>query len=265
MTAENKKNDQPTTTEPQRIVAEISELAGGLAHELRNPLSTMMINLKLLAEDLRDADASPEDVKRRALLKVNILRQEADRLQNLFDDFLNVTGKLHVQRTTGDLCQVVDGLAEFFEPSARSNGLELTVEHAQRPLLCLFDENLIRQALLNLLINAQQAMSKGGILRLVTARTGDRATVSVIDAGVGISPADRQRILRPFFSSKGDGNGLGLSITQRILEEHDGSLSFESELGKGTTFTVTIPLAETAPGPLAETAPEPPTEANPRD
>ena len=88
---------------------------------------------------------------------------------------------------------------------------------------------------------------------------------AVTDAGVGIAPADRQRILRPFFSSKGEGNGLGLSITQRILEEHDGSLSFVSELGKGTTFTVTLPLAESAPGPLAESAPGPPAEAGPHD
>lgn len=240
----HKTADQAAAAEPQRLVAEIAELAGGLAHELRNPLSTMMINLKLLAEDLREEGVSPEDVKRRALLKVDVLRGEAERLQGLFDDFLNVTGKLSVQTEVRDLCAVVDSLAEFFEPSARSSGLDLQVHHAQQPLLCLVDENLLRQALLNLVINAQQAMPDGGVLRLETRPLGDRALIAVVDDGVGIAEADRARILRPFFSTKGDGNGLGLSITQRILAEHNGGLSFESEPGKGTTFTVTLPLAD---------------------
>jgi two-component system sensor histidine kinase HydH len=240
-------------TEAQRAIAEIAELAGGLAHELRNPLSTMMINLKLLAEDLSDTDASPEDVRRRALLKVDTLRREAERLQSLFDDFLNLTGPCRLQRAKTDLNAVVARLIEFFEPLAHSEGIEVRTVGTQNPLVCPVDEKLLSQALLNIVVNAQQAMPEGGELTLTTAVEGDQAVLTVSDTGVGIAQSDRERILRPFFSTKASGNGLGLSLTRRVIQEHGGTLSFESELGRGTTFTIRLPLHP--PDPDAEQQP----------
>ena len=223
-------------------VAEMAALAGGLAHELRNPLSTMMVNLKLLAEDLGDPNAHPDDVRRRGLQRVDVLRREAERLQNLFDDFLRTTGPYRLQRRAIDLHRLTARVAEFFEPLARDHGVEMVLKPDGEPLSCEVDENLLNQAVLNLVINAQEAMPQGGRLTLATGRRGGQAVISISDTGVGIAPAQREHVLRPFFSTKGGGTGLGLSVTRRIVHEHGGEMSFDSEPGKGSTFTIRLPL-----------------------
>jgi len=239
-----------TFSAPQLTVAEVTELAGGLAHELRNPLSTMMINLKLLAEDLQDGGASFDDVRRRALLKVDALRREAERLQSLFDDFLNLTSPYKLDLAECDLNKIVARLVEFFDPMMHASKIKIFVHRTSGPLLCRVDEKLISQALLNLVINAKDAMPSGGELTITTALDGNRAVLSVADTGVGISEKDRDHITRPFFSTKAKGGGLGLSIIQRIALEHGGELSFTSRPGAGTTFTVRLPLD--GPGTVKE-------------
>lgn len=219
----------------------MTELVGGLAHELRNPLSTMMVNLKLLTEDLQDIDAPPEDTRRRALLKLDVLKREAERLQTLFDKFLNLTVSDGPELRETDINAVVRGLVEFFEPSAKNANVTIELALAPDPLTCHADETLLRQALLNIVINGQQAMPNGGTLRIVTDVRDNDVIIRVADTGTGVAREDRDRILRPFFSTKAGGNGLGLSITQRIIGEHGGSLSFESEPGEGTTFTIRLP------------------------
>ena len=204
----------------------------------------MMINLKLLAEDLQDLEAHPRDTRRRALLKVDVLRREAERLEVLFEEFLNLTGPCSLQRAPVDLNLVIARLVEFCEPLMKAHGVAVNVVDDAMPLICAADEKLLSQALLNIVINAQQAMPDGGELTITTGVDGNHALVSVRDSGVGIAEADRDRILRPFFSTKARGTGLGLSITRRIVEEHGGKLSFQSEMNKGTTFTIRLPLGD---------------------
>lgn len=242
MTTPDDLSNRPASTDPRRAVIELAELAGGLAHELRNPLSTIMINLKLLAEDLQDLDAHPRDVRRRAVLKVEVLRREAERLQSLFDEFLNLTGPYTLHRQAVDLNLVIARLVEFCEPLLSANGIRVTIDAARTPLQCPVDEKLLRQALLNIVINAQQAMLHGGELRIHVGADGDCASIAVTDTGVGIPPPYHDRVFRPFFSTKSGGTGLGLSITQRIIHEHEGTLTFHSEERKGTTFTIRLPL-----------------------
>lgn len=208
----------------------------------------MMINLKLLAEDLRDPGAHPDNVRRRALLKVDVLRREAERLQSLFDEFLSLTSPCRLERIDTDVNTIVARLVEFFEPLARNQNIEVQVSAPDKPVICGVDETLLSRALLNIVINAQEAMPDGGVLRVSTREEGDWAILAIEDTGVGISTQDREKILRPFFSSKGTGTGLGLSITQRIIQEHRGKLDFESKLGEGTTFTIRLPRAETLAG-----------------
>ena len=227
---------------PQLTVAEMTELAGGLAHELRNPLSTMMVNLKLLAENLQDADASFEDTRRRALLKVGVLRHEAERLQSLFDDFLNLTSPYHLELVERDLNEIVNRLVEFLESMLLSHGIRIAVHRPDTPVRCVVDEKLIGQALLNLIVNARDAMPDGGEITLATSTDTDWAVIRVTDTGMGIREQDRDRILRPFFSTKAKGGGLGLSITRRIALEHGGELSFSSTPGGGTEFLIRLPL-----------------------
>jgi signal transduction histidine kinase len=238
---DNQNASEPPEDARQRMVAELTALAGGLAHELRNPLSTMMINLQLLAEDLEDRRTDPETMRRRALLKVHTLRREAERLQSLFDKFLGLTGAYHLQRTETDINAVVAALAKFIEPQTRRNGIDIRLALTRDPLVFSADPNLLRQALLNIVINAQQAMPSGGVLTIATAWQGDDAVIAISDTGVGIAAEDCERVFQPFFSTKAEGNGLGLSITRRIIREHGGSLSFESEPGAGTTFTIRLP------------------------
>ncbi len=224
-------------------VVEMAELAGGLAHELRNPLSTMMVNLKLLAENLQDGSANFDDVRRRALLKVDVLRREAERLQSLFDDFLNLTTPCTLQRFQCDLNKVVARLVEFFEPMLKSCGIVLDVSVAHGPVWVSADEKLLSQALLNLVVNAQEAMLQGGTLTLSTSKEDGHALIRVADTGVGISESNRDRILRPFFSTKSKGTGLGLSITRRIVQEHSGELEFAGNTPQGTIFTIWLPIS----------------------
>ncbi|MCH7839315.1 MAG: two-component sensor histidine kinase [Planctomycetes bacterium] len=224
-----------------RVIAETTELAGGLAHELRNPLSTILINLKLLAEDLQDLDVDPEQTRRRTLLRVDTLQGEAERLQILCDDFLNLTGPCRVQREPTDLNALLARLVIFLEPLARQNDIRLEQRDPDAKIICQVDERRLSQAVLNLLINAQQAMPDGGLLRLSARRDGPGAIIEVSDSGAGITPEHREQVLRPFFSTKVGGTGLGLSITRRIVEAHDGALTFESTVGRGTTFTIRIP------------------------
>ena len=225
-------------------MSELVELAGGLAHELRNPLSTVMINLKLLSEDLSDVSTPFDDTRRRALRRLDTVRGECERLQALFDDFLNVAGPCRPQRDPVDLNAVVARLAEFLEPLATARGVELVVVPGADRVVGAFDVNLISQALLNLAINAQEAMPDGGRLTIRIRHEGDAAVIEVEDQGVGIPLDMRDRVFRPFFSTKGTGTGLGLSITRRIVLAHGGSIDFASELGHGTTFTVRLPLRE---------------------
>lgn len=226
---------------PDPRVGELSELAGGLAHELRNPLSTIMVNLQLLSEDLRNAD--PDEV-RRARLKVDLVRHEAQRLKDLLDDFLQLAGPCGLERERVDLNCILEHLAEFFTPQAGRAGVRLRVDCSESPLECLIDRRLMEQALLNLLINAQEAMSDGGeIMMRAWNDGGGRAAVEVADTGPGIPPEARDRVFRAFFSTKARGTGLGLPTTQRIIREHRGSLDLHTEPGRGSQFVIRLPLA----------------------
>jgi len=222
---------------------EITELAGGLAHELRNPLSTIMIQLKLLTEDLNDPSVPEDDMRRRALLKVEALRREAERLQSLFDDFLALAGPSRMRKTEVDLIGVARNLVTFFEPVAKQSNVALRLEPNVDRLSLMLDERLMGQAFLNLVVNAQQAMHDGGTLVVRLTKERDAAIIEVSDTGVGIPAADRERIFRPFFSTKARGTGLGLPITRRIIREHGGELTFCSRPEGGATFTIRLPLS----------------------
>lgn len=231
------------TARTERQVIEVSELAGGLAHELRNPLSTIVLNLELLSEDLRQAPQIDAEVRRRGLMKIDSIRQQADRLQSLLDDFLRLVGPASLQTAAVDLNDVVRKLVEFFGPQAANSGIRIRAHYHSAPLPCLLDVRLMEQALLNLLINAQEAMPQGGDLLITTAAGEGRARLEVTDTGVGIPPADRDKIFRPFFSTKPGGTGLGLCNTHRAITQHGGAIDVDSTPNVGTRFTVRLPLA----------------------
>lgn len=235
--------------------AELAELAGGFIHEIKNHLGTLGLNLQLLAEDFAEPETQRE---RRALTRVVRLQTECTRLVEVANDFLRFARIKELDLAPADLAQVVEEMIDFFGPTARTAGIELQrFLPSDLPPLRLHRE-LFQQALLNLMLNAQQAMPEGGSLTFqADCRTDadgrDWVCLSLIDTGRGMTPEVRGKLFRPFFSTRPGGNGLGLPTTRKIVEAHGGRIDVESEPGKGTKFTLRLPVPPAVP-PAAETS-----------
>jgi len=154
-----------------------------------------------------------------------------------------------------DLNEVVDDMIDFYSPQARSHALTVRHSFSPGPLTCRVDPGALKQVLLNLFINAQQAMDNGGELMIRTSREGNMAVTQINDTGKGIPPERLSTIFRPYHSSRSGGTGLGLATAKKIVEAHQGTITVHSEPGKGTSFTIALPLAETADGNDAAAAP----------
>ena len=218
---------------------EIARLAGALAHEIKNPLSTIRLNMELLAEDLGEPETAQQ---RRVLKRVDGVRRECSRLQSLLDDFLSFAKvrRLHLEPT--DLNHQIEDVLEFFAPEARDGGIEIV--HYLDPDLprVRLDREAFRQALLNLIINAKQAMPDGGQLMVRTAAQGATVAIIIIDTGCGMDEHTASKMFEAFFSTKPGGSGLGLPTTQKIIDGHGGRISVHSELGRGTQITIELPV-----------------------
>lgn len=219
---------------------ELGQLVGGLAHEIKNPLSTMNVNLQLLREDL--ARGGPPD-KQRCLRRLDSMRGESDRLREILDDFLRFAGKYELDFEKVDLRNVVEELTDFFSAQAEASHVLLRTTLPETPVPARVDVGLIKQAVLNLMINAVQAMSEGGelLVRVSTAR--GKGQVEVTDTGPGMDAETRSRIFDAYWSTRKGGTGLGLPTTRRIVREHDGNIRVDSEPGKGTRFIIELPMA----------------------
>jgi signal transduction histidine kinase len=217
---------------------EIARLAGSLAHEIKNPLSTIRLNMELLAEDL---GAPQTPAQRRAVKRVDVVRRECQRLQALLDDFLNYAKTRRLVLEPSDLNHQIEDVLEFFAPEADAAGIEVVRYLDPELPSVLLDREAFRQALLNLILNAKQAMSDGGQLVVRTAAQGDVVVVHLIDNGCGMNEQTASKMFEAFFSTKPGGSGLGLPTTQRIIAAHGGRINVQSELGRGTQITIELP------------------------
>jgi signal transduction histidine kinase len=218
---------------------EIARLAGALAHEIKNPLSTIRLNMELLAEDLGEPETPQQ---RRALKRVEVVRRECSRLQSLLDDFLNFAKVRQLHLEPSDLNHQIEDVLEFFAPEANDAGIEIVrYLDADLPRVRL-DRKAFRQALLNLIINAKQAMPDGGQLMIRTAAQGDMVAIILIDTGCGMDERTASKMFEAFFSTKPGGSGLGLPTTQKIVDAHGGRIHVQSELGRGTQITIELPV-----------------------
>ena len=237
-------------------LAELGSMTSGLAHEIKNPLSTLGLNAQLLAEDIADSQL-PQEERDRILRRLGTLGREAERLRNILSDFLRFAGRLKLDPQSCDLRVVLDELADFLGPQCQQAGVLLRTDLPERPLTAVVDPNLLKQALLNLMLNALQAMSptpespvpvneppiRRGELILRLEQGGGDARIHVIDTGPGIAPDRLEEIFRPYVSSKPGGTGLGLPTARRIVEEHGGRLVAHSAPGQGSDFVISVPLA----------------------
>jgi len=263
----------------QLVVAErlatVGKMAAHVTHEIRNPLSSIALNLELLEEQLgvlrasrgatsavgRDADAEAQ-----ALLRA--IGREVERLSGLSQQYLTFARQRPLDLEPEDVGSIAREGAEFVRRELEQHGIELELDVASDLPTVLADQGQIRQALLNLIRNAREAMPKGGRIAVRVRRAGDGGVALVVeDEGPGIDPDLYQHLFEPFFTTKSHGTGLGLAITQQIVKAHGGSIDCEPRTrdGTGTRFTLLLPGAPStsmptpAPTPL-RSSPENATE-----
>ncbi|MBM4111824.1 MAG: HAMP domain-containing histidine kinase [Phycisphaerae bacterium] len=230
-------------------IAELRAMTGGLAHEIKNPLSTLVLNAQLLREEVLDMDLE-EEARQRVSRRVETLSREAGRLGDILEDFLRYAGRVQLDRQPRDLREILDELVDFFRPQAEQAGTLLRVDAPHEPVVSLVDAGLLKQALLNLMLNAVQAMERSErrelLLRLEHGRHGaaGEARIHVIDTGPGIAPERRETLFLPYSSTRPGGTGLGLATTRRIVEEHGGRVTLFSEPGMGSDFVLHVPLGD---------------------
>ncbi|MDO5582192.1 MAG: ATP-binding protein [Planctomycetia bacterium] len=218
---------------------EIAQLAGGLAHEIKNPLSTIRLNMELLEEDLEDLPDSP--VQKRAREKVETIKRESIRLEDLLNEFLDFARAHRLELSAADPNKEMKEILDFFRPKAKNSGIEIIEFFTSDLPTIRIDKRSFHRAVLNLLLNSLQAMPGGGELLVRTRLCGSEVAIDLIDTGCGMDHNTIQKIFDPFFSTKQGGSGLGLPTVRKIIEAHGGRIAIQSEPGQGTQFTLTFP------------------------
>jgi signal transduction histidine kinase len=221
----------------QNQFQELAKLTGGLAHEIKNPLSTIKVNLKLITEDTQNDPDNPQ----RWLKKINVVQKETARLEQILDDFLRFIGKSELDLQNTDVNLLVNDMADFYTPQARAKNITVRLGLAKNPITCKIDPDMIKQVILNLFINATQAMNEGGELIIRTNMNDKNANIEISDTGTGIPPEEIDKIFQAYYTSRPAGTGLGLPIAKKIINAHNGNIAVNSQPGKGTSFTITIP------------------------
>ena len=219
-------------------LAEVGTLTGALAHEIKNPLSTVQLNLQLLQEDL----VPDNPAYSRLANRLKTCERETGRLREILDDFLRFAGKMELDCKPIELNRLCEDLFDFFLPQAQLQKVQLRLKQSPQAVAVSADERLIKQAVLNLMLNGVQAMPGGGEMILSVHKDTTEAAVDVIDTGTGIPPELLARIFDAYYSTKRSGTGLGLAMTRRIAHEHGGRVVVTSEPGKGSDFSLRLPL-----------------------
>ena len=217
---------------------EIAASAGRLAHEVRNPLSTISLNLELLEEELRDTE-TPRD--RRMHKKVQTLQRECQHLNLVVESFLQFIRTGTADRLPVNLNEAVNEFIEIFQPVAAAQKVEMIPHLAAQLPAVLLDQRMFRQVLFNLCQNALHAMPDGGRLELLTYERDGEVVLEIIDTGKGMDERTQAKMFDLFFTTKDGGSGLGLATVQRIVMAHDGQIECESALNRGTRFRIRLP------------------------
>jgi len=231
------------TAQEELLVAErmatVGRLSLRVAHEVRNPIAAIELNAEILQDILRGDHATDKD---EAVGLVSAIRDQVNALDALTEEYLAFARfpKPHFEEES--INHLLEELADFVRPVATRQGLTLQVDVDPSVPLMEIDRTLLRQAILNLVKNGQEALSRGGSLILASRLVDERAEIAVSDTGPGISQEVGERLFEPFFTTKPQGTGLGLSIARQITEEHGGELAWSKRPEGGTTFTIRLPV-----------------------
>jgi len=237
--------------ELSRRLAAIGRLTSGVAHEVKNPINAIVLHLEVLTEKLPNMNP---DAKRH----VDVISSEIRRLDRVVQTLVDFSRPVELRLAETDLRRTLEDVALLAIPQANELGIRLVRDISPEPLPVRIDGDLIKQAVLNVVLNGVQAMNgKAGTLTLRAYRDGGLVTVDVSDEGGGIPPAVRDKIFNLYFTTKKGGSGIGLAMTYRVMQLHNGSVEFDSRDGVGTTFHLRLPLVAaaetTAPEITAET------------
>src|SRR5271170_6251196 len=218
-------------------LAALGRITAGVAHEVKNPLNSMRLWLENLKESI------PLEPDSNAAQAVQVLDKEIDRLDAVVKRFLDFTRPMEIRLEATHLPDLLKEVLEIAQPQFQKANVQVAQLLPIDVPEVYVDRALLQQAVLNLVLNAVDAMPEGGQLRVVLSRRGDMAEIAVGDTGRGISPENRQKIFQLFFTTRPGGSGIGLASTFRIVQLHNGSIDFTSEVGRGTTFRIELPLA----------------------
>ena len=218
----------------------LNTLAAGLVHEIKNPLNAISINLQLLNEDLQERN-SEQDTKMSN--RVQLLQKEVCRLDSVLSDFLRFAKRpvLHFEECSVN--EIIESVLDFIGPEAMQNSIRILKSFDTSLPKCNLDSNAIKQALLNVILNAQQAMSRGGELIVRTYQDGENVFIDITDTGGGIQEDKIDKIFQVYYSTKKTGTGLGLPTAKRIIEENRGTIDIRSEDSKGSSFLIKLPVS----------------------
>lgn len=217
-------------------LAALSQVSRGVAHEIKNPLNAMRLHLEVLRSRL--PDEPPE---------LSVIAGEISRLDRVVKTFLDFNRPVEPQMRPWDMNNLMTEIGDLVEPEARSRGIDLEMQRAHRPAIFNADLDLIKQAILNVVMNGVEAMHEGGKLRLESRVGSGTVELSIADTGPGIPPEVQDKIFNLYFSTKQRGSGIGLAVAFRFVQLHDGKIEFSSQVGAGTTFRFSFPEAASIP------------------
>ncbi len=214
----------------------ISRITGGVAHEVKNPLNAMLMHVELARMKLSsgDTDVAPQ---------MEIISREILRLDRVVKTFLDFTRPVELNLSDVPLDAFVREIVELASPQAAAAGIRVAVKQDIEATSIRVDVDLMKQAILNIVVNAFEAMPDGGELRIECAMYNDEAEIRISDTGTGIPPELREKIFRLYYTTKPEGSGIGLAMTFRLVQLHDGAIDFASEPGNGTTFVLRLPIS----------------------
>ncbi len=236
--------------ELSRRLAAIGRLTSGVAHEVKNPINAIVVHLEVLRQKLQQVDP---DTRRH----MDVIGTEIQRLDRVVQTLVDFTRPVELRLADHDLRRIVDDVLMLAAPEAERLGVVVERKFAEGPLPVKVDADLVKQAVLNIVINGVQAMPQGGTLGVTARRQDSEVWIEVQDQGDGIPPEIRDKIFNLYFTTKKAGSGIGLAMTYRVMQLHNGSVEFESHAGKGTTFRLHLPLAAAHDQPPAELAAQP--------
>ena len=233
--------DRHSDESTERLLAnynELAALAGSLAHEIKNPLSVIRMNMDLLAEDF----AEPETLReRRAVSKIDLVQKQCIRLENLLNDFLRFTRLKNLDLHAGGLNEQVERVLDLFEPQADGASVEVIRLLDPDVPSILLEPQTLQAALVNLVKNSLEAMPDGGVLTVRTRVTRFGVALDLIDTGCGMDEKTALHMFETFYSTKNGGSGLGLPTARKIIEAHGARIDVQSAEGRGTKFTLEFP------------------------